>query len=201
MRDREPEAMWVNLRGMGEQRFVPHVEVIRTVHASSQTFLVIVADDPVPKPFGKWVLKAMLVHLVVDGLHPGVAPAMVVVQLGDLPRFATIGVGSRIGSSLERQNTDLMAFDVVRMRVATAFVIGSQHVRLERPDEAHERLCGLGERHEREATLGQWRLGISFGPARIDPAEPVLLYTEDLARAVHFFAPDLANHVSYTHLT
>ncbi len=94
---------------------------------------------------------------LVQRLEPGLVEGQVVVELGRLPRLARAGELLGVARRLERAHRDLVRLDVVGVRVAAVLVVRRDHVRPELPHQAHERLGGLVERHEREAALGQRR--------------------------------------------
>jgi hypothetical protein len=117
----------------------------------------------------------------------------VVVELEHLPGLPELGVALRVGGRLERRDADLVALDVVGMRVAAALVVRRQHVRPELADQPDQRRHRVLERHQGEAVLGQRRLRVALGPTGVDEAEPVLPDAEDVAGPLHLLAADLGD--------
>ena len=93
-----------------------------------------------------------------------------VVELERLPGLTRVGVAVRVAGRLERRHGDLVAHDVVGVRVAAVLVVRRHHVRPEAADQPHQRLGRLLDRDQPEAALGQRRLGVALGPAGVDEA-------------------------------
>ena len=64
---------------------------------------------------------------------------MGVVELQRLPRLARFGEPVRVARGVERRDGDLVAADVVRVRVAAPLVVGDQHVRAQLADHRDQR--------------------------------------------------------------
>jgi hypothetical protein len=80
---------------------------------------------------------------------------------------------------------------VVGVRVAAVLVVRRHHVWPERADQADQRLGRNRHVHQTETALRQRGQRIALGQAGVDPAQPVLPDTEDLARGVHLAAAHL----------
>ena len=100
------------------------------------------------------------------------------------PATARRARARRAGSAaaVDRGHRDLVAHDVVGVRVAAVLVVGGQHVRTELADHLHQRPGGLVRVEQREAALRQRRQRVALGQPGVDEAEPDLLDAEDLAR-------------------
>ena len=122
---------------------------------------------------------------------------MVVIELGHRPRVAGVREAGVVTGRLIGTDRNLMAANMVRMRIAAVLVVGGHHVRPEFADHAHQRLDGYLQRHQREAVLGQRGRRVAGGQAGVDEAEPGLLHTEDLGRLPHFVTADLGDVLSH----
>ncbi len=91
----------------------------------------------------------------------------------------------RVTGGLEGRHADLVALDVVGVRVAAALVVRRHHVRPELAHQPHQGRGRLLHGDQREAALGKRRLGVALGPARVDEPQPVLTDAEDVARPLH----------------
>ena len=80
-RDREPEAVGVDLGGVGEQRLVAHAEVVRARHPGGDPGVPLGLGLPLLEPLGPRRLQAVGEHRVVQRLHPRPVERVVVVEL------------------------------------------------------------------------------------------------------------------------
>ena len=106
--------------------------------------------------------------------HPRPVEAVVVVELQRLPRLAGVGVALRVAGRLERRHRDVVALDVVGVRVAAVLVVRRDHVRPELRISRTSGSAATSRVDQPEAALGQRRLRVALGPAGVDEAEPVL---------------------------
>ena len=146
--------------------------------------------------------RPRLDHRLVQRDHPVAMEGEGVVELERLPRRAQLGIGVRVGRGVEGRDADLVAHDVVRMRVAAVLVVGGHDVRPERADDLDQRRRRLLQIHQREAALGQRRQRVTLRQPGVDEAEPDLLDAEDLPGPVHLLPADPADvgqHVRPVH--
>ena len=144
----------------------------------------------------------MLGELVLQHLHPLAQEAVVVVQLGHRPRRARVREPPVVAGRFVGGHRNLVAANVIGVRVAAVLVVGGHHVRPEFADHPHQRLGGDLQRHQREAALGQRRQRIALGQAGVDEAQPGVLDAEDLGGLGHLVAPDLGDasvHLGQVH--
>ncbi len=81
------------------------------------------------------------------------------------------------------------------MRVAAVLVVRGHDVGTELPDDLDELACGLVERHHREASFGQRRLGVALRKPGVDETEPAMLHAEVTRRRRHLLATNLGHAI------
>ncbi len=127
-------------------------------------------------------------------LEPLFVEAVVIVELERLPWLTLIGVRRWIGRSVEGSDRDVVAHDVVGMRISTLLVVGRYDMGPERPDQSDKRARRVFQRNACEASIGQ--LVTIFYPivlevSGVDEPQPLLLNAKDLSGPVHLLAANL----------
>src|SRR4051794_15200407 len=116
-RDREPEAVGVDLGRVRQERLIADAEEVTALDPSRQALVPVVVTLPALQPLGVRRLQPVLDHRVVDRLDLRVAPAVVVVELERLPRLTGLGEPVGITGRRERRQAHLVTADVVGVRV------------------------------------------------------------------------------------
>src|SRR5580693_9730720 len=118
-RAREPGAVRVDLRRVCLQRLVPDREVVAAGYPGGDLKLLAVLGALIPglEPVGVRRLEPAPQQLLVQRLVARAVEAGEVVQLQRLPRLARSGIPVGVRGGLERLDTDVVALDMVRVRV------------------------------------------------------------------------------------
>ena len=154
------------------------------------------------QPFFERTGLSVFRKLFLQQLHALAQKAVVVVKLEHVPRLAGVGVGVGVACRFECGDRNLVAANMIRVRIATVLVVRRHHVRLELADDADQFLGGFLERDKGEAALRQRRRRVTFGQTRVDEAQPFVLDAEYFGRLGHLVAPDFmdaAVHLGQVH--
>ncbi len=140
---------------------------------------------------------AALGELVLQLLHPLTQESVVVVQLGHRPHRARVREAPIVTGGLVGGHRNLVAANVIGVRVAAVLVVGGHHVRPEFAHHPDQRLGGHLQRRQREAVLRQRRRRIPLRQAGIDEAEPGVFDAEDFGGLGHLVAADVGDAPVY----
>ena len=104
----------------------------------------------------------------------------------DLPRLlARVREGDGIGSRIDGGHGDLMAADMIRVRIAAVLVVGGHDLGPKLPDKCDEGPDDLVKRERCEAPLWKRWQRITFRVARVLESEPGMSDAENLGRQRH----------------
>ncbi len=188
---------------MRAQGVVALGEIARALNAGGDSVgKRIVVGMPVLEPLAERTFLAALDELVLQNPHALPQEAVDVVELGHRPGLTGIREPQIVGSGLVGADGDLVAADVVGVRVAAVLVVGRHHVGPEFPHHTYQRFDGIFQGHQGETPLGQRGRRIPLRQSGVDEPQPGVLHTENLGRLRHLVAAnfgDVPVHVGQIH--
>ncbi len=201
-RHREPGAFGIDLGRVGDQRLIPDGEIVGALDPSRDPLLVLGVRLPACQPFGVRGLQPGLDHGVVERYELLSMETELVIELGHLPGLTGLRVRLRISGCIIGSDADLVAADVVGVRIAAVLVVGGHHLRSKPPDHLDQPPDLDLQIGQREAAGRQRGKRIALRQTRVDEAEPDLFDAQDLPGPVHLGTTDLGDvgqHVRPVH--